>query len=422
MKRKLFVRDHPDIASSLMILASVLNGKNEFSQAEALYREALAMNKKAFSSEHLMVAICVFALGATLHKEGKLSEAEDMLREALARSDKLLGRENYSVVDVLSELAEVLSEEGKFSEAEEILERKEALLRLQAATALKSSEKSPEKISEPVLRLAGFLQTRRKYAEAERVLNEVLTPAALSQPKSAALQSKLADLHARTGRWKEAAADFSRLIEFEPANHLYYHALAALLATSGDQGSYRGICKKIRDRFGGTTDNPNIADRMAKACLILPALGRDISTENRLADVAVRVGKTPRDEPYFQFCKGLAEYRQGNFENVEDWMRKSLMGTNSWDHIRQVEAYMVLAMAQCQLKRLSDARDSLSKGSEIARDNLPTLESGDIGEGWIDWLIAQALMREAKALIGQELEPNEPAKPEGGGLPGTKHL
>ncbi len=103
-------------------------------------------------------------------------------------------------------------------------------------------------------------------------------------------------------------------------------------------------------------------------------------------------------------------------------MRKSLVGTNSWAHLRHVQAYMVLGMAQFQLKRLSDARDSLSKGSEIARDNLPTLESGDIGEGWIDWLIAQALMREAKALIGEELEPNAPAKPEGGGLPGKKSL
>jgi len=30
---------------------------------------------------------------------------------------------------------------------------------------------------------------------------------------------------------------------------------------------------------------------------------------------------------------------------------------------------------------------------------LPKLESGDLGDGWLDWIIAHALMREAQAMI-----------------------
>jgi hypothetical protein len=56
----------------------------------------------------------------------------------------------------------------------------------------------------------------------------------------------------------------------------------------------------------------------------------------------------------------------------------------------------------------------LGRGAEIEQ-KLPKLESGDIGEGWVDWIIAHALMSEAKALIGGQhptAERNSPARRE----------
>jgi hypothetical protein len=41
----------------------------------------------------------------------------------------------------------------------------------------------------------------------------------------------------------------------------------------------------------------------------------------------------------------------------------------------------------------------LRSGAEIINKELPALDSGDIGEDWIDWIIAHALLREAQALI-----------------------
>jgi hypothetical protein len=51
------------------------------------------------------------------------------------------------------------------------------------------------------------------------------------------------------------------------------------------------------------------------------------------------------------------------------------------------------------LKQTDEARVAFAKGAEIERTNLPKLESGDIGASWLDWIVAHALMREAKALI-----------------------
>ena len=68
--------------------------------------------------------------------------------------------------------------------------------------------------------------------------------------------------------------------------------------------------------------------------------------------------------------------------------------------IRDVEGYMVLAMAHHQLKQTVEARAALASGVALAEAKLPRLENGDLGELWIDWLIGQALMKEAQALLG----------------------
>jgi hypothetical protein len=68
---------------------------------------------------------------------------------------------------------------------------------------------------------------------------------------------------------------------------------------------------------------------------------------------------------------------------------------------RDVAAYMVLSTAHCQLQQIDRARATFAKGAEI---KLPRLESGEAGENWVDWIIADALMREAKSLLDGQSE------------------
>ena len=60
------------------------------------------------------------------------------------------------------------------------------------------------------------------------------------------------------------------------------------------------------------------------------------------------------------------------------------------------EAWMVLAMAQGQLKRPEEARHALAKGVKLIEKKSPRSESG---EDWQDWIIPHALMKEAKQVI-----------------------
>ena len=56
-----------------------------------------------------------------------------------------------------------------------------------------------------------------------------------------------------------------------------------------------------------------------------------------------------------------------------------------------------MAMAQQQLGQTNDARATLAKGVDLADARFA--KAGSLDEQWNDWIIAHALMREAKALI-----------------------
>lgn len=59
-------------------------------------------------------------------------------------------------------------------------------------------------------------------------------------------------------------------------------------------------------------------------------------------------------------------------------------------------------MAQFQLGRLDDARETLSRLKTVVREQLPMPGSRDLGHDWKDWIIAHALLDEATALIEGE--------------------
>src|SRR5439155_19999357 len=129
------------------------------------------------------------------------------------------------------------------------------------------------------------------------------------------------NFRARTGQWKEASADFSRMIELEPGDQWSYVRLAFLLVQTGDLGAYRGLCEQIKERFGNTAD-AQAAHQVAIASLVLPIPGADLTMESRLTEVAVTAGKGHPNEPTFQLSKGLLDYRQGRFAAAEVWVTR----------------------------------------------------------------------------------------------------
>ena len=146
------------------------------------------------------------------------------------------------------------------------------------------------------------------------------------------------------------------------------------------------------------TNDPRIADRMAKSCLMLPAQGQALATAARLANASVTFDSNSAAHPWFRFCKGLAEFRLGNFEESKRWITK--VQENEQDgSTRDIEAYMVLAMDEHALHNDQAASAAFEHGKMLAGRRLHDLSSGEIESGWTDWILAHALIREAQQVL-----------------------
>lgn len=94
-----------------------------------------------------------------------------------------------------------------------------------------------------------------------------------------------------------------------------------------------------------------------------------------------------------------ANGRLQDFEEACKWAEKTREDTGSRPPYLVAQTYLVLAMSQFRLKHAPEARATLAEGIEVINSQLPRFDSPSVGENsWGDWIITQALLREAKAL------------------------
>jgi tRNA A-37 threonylcarbamoyl transferase component Bud32/tetratricopeptide (TPR) repeat protein len=271
-------------------------------------------------------------------------------------------------------------------------EKKQSELRAQAEAGLAAEVKMRQQaeIGQKYSQ-AGLMLAQRRFDEAEKIVNEVPPYAA-----AASIFSVLGTVHATREHWARAATNYARVIDLIPDDAASYHYAAPLLVQAGDLEGYRRLRVKILARFADTTD-PAVAERSVKDCLILPPAPTDLPKIAKMAETAVAAGQEHKFWPYFQFAKGFTEFRQGRFASAVEWLKPVVSQTN--DKYRTVQAFMVLAMAQHQLNQTDEARAALVKGLEIVSRSFPKEGSGNLDEQWQDWIIAHALIREAKEKI-----------------------
>jgi hypothetical protein len=140
---------------------------------------------------------------------------------------------------------------------------------------------------------------------------------------------------------------------------------------------------------------PGPAHQLSKACLTLPDSGVDLAIVGRLADTSVS-GKEKWGA--LSSNEALAKYRLGQFASAVDWAEKTLEHEKEPGWIT-VETFATLAMSRHQLKQSDLAQAALKRAEDDANKTLPKLDSADLGSDWIDVIICDALLREAKALI-----------------------
>jgi serine/threonine protein kinase len=437
LRRKLFGPQAPSVSGALYDLAWAAAGNGKQNEAEALEREALALRQKVLTDNYSDIAESVYHLGDRMRQQGNLKDAYSALSAALSLFRKSLGDDHPYTLHTLNNLGLVCEADTNWSESETVFRQVLASWRKQAgdndpktlqamrnlAGALEGQGKwaEAETLHREALaswrkrarnedlgsvwevgQLTRDLEMQKKFGEAKKVLDETLTPAFANKAASADLQFVRVGLMGRQGRWMEAEADINLYIAAKPDNHYGYHMLAALLAITRNQPAYNQLCQKILPMFAGTTDC-YIAERVSDDCLLLPDSGADVQAVDKLADIAVACTNDANTIPYFQACKALSEYRQGQFSEAVVWAEKSLKTDQAF---AQAKGCAVMAMADWRLGKKTEARTLLAKGNALAPRISSAQDTVDLGDSWVAWLFARITLNEAFALI-QPASPTE---------------
>lgn len=227
--------DHPNLASALTNLASLLHTTNQLAEAETLFRRALRLQEEKFGPAHRVTAFGLNGLASLLKDTSRFVEAEHLFRRALAINEESHGPQHPSVATSLNNLAQLLLESGRAAEAEPLFRR---------SMAIEESALGPNhpEVASAAVNLGGLLYDAKQFVEAERLYRRALAILEESlgreHPAVASNLNSLANLLQATGRYAEAeqvmrralAIDEVRLGPSHPdvANRLHNLGLFAL--------------------------------------------------------------------------------------------------------------------------------------------------------------------------------------------------
>jgi serine/threonine-protein kinase len=216
---------------------------------------------------------------------------------------------------------------------------------------------------------------------------------ALELNPNADVARDLAKLLAPQGKLEAVRAAWEKLLERDPPDHESWYGYAELCLYLGREEDYRRARRALLKRFGATT-NPFEAERTARACLLLP--GTDEELRQAVAVVKRAVAKREGDmwaHSCFEFARGLAEYRQGQFDRAIATMQGDASGALG------PAPRLVLAMSLHRSGQATEARKALA-AAIVAHDWRAMRVRARDQNGWIYHI----LRREAEAMILPKLQ------------------
>jgi tetratricopeptide (TPR) repeat protein len=219
------------------------------------------------------------------------------------------------------------------------------------------------------------------------------------QPENRDLRVQHAEFAGRAGKWSEAADSLSKAFELNPNKSWQPFQLSAVLLQNRDTDNYRKLRSDLLQRWEGTKKHL-IADRIAKASLLLPAEGAELSTAVELAELAIQARPNHPAYKYFEMLKGLAEYRRG--ENklavtvLESCRLKFQRGQDS-QNLAAVD--LLLAMNYEKLSQHDKAEVLFRSAEQRILNDVPSVQDGDLGPSYQNILICWILHREAAEVV-----------------------
>jgi WD40 repeat protein/serine/threonine protein kinase/tetratricopeptide (TPR) repeat protein len=240
----------------------------------------------------------------------------------------------------------------------------------------------------------------RAIAEYSRIVTD--------QPANGAVLTKLATACQSAGRTHEAVKWLARASAANPADTMLFQKVTALQAWFGQVKELAETCRRGLELANNTT-NPETADRVAKACCVLPVF--DHAQHEAVLALASRAVDLGQGNPFlfwFQMALGMAEYRSGHFVKADAALITAVNLGQDNPHV-PVTSALYRAMSLFRQGKEDEARSlataAAAKVKQWPKDEANPLADNASSDDLILWLA----YREAKALI--QFEPANASSP-----------
>ena len=217
------------------------------------------------------------------------------------------------------------------------------------------------------------------------------------------------------GEWQAASQVALLEVAATPSNRSFWQHAAALLVLVKDEAGYRDLCQRMLqyiDKLPPPTPE-QVRSRAESICKVTSLMPSELNRPPLPVKPLIEfVDKNPNDRNLLSwYCAALSltTYRDGDFKQSAIWAEKSLTHSQRKGDAGAL-ALVVLSMAQHQLKEPEAARKSLAEATALIPASLAIDGRQKISGPFPvptavisgDWLITEALRREASLLIHQK--------------------
>ena len=257
---------HPDVSKPLSSLAQLYFDQGRYVEAEALYERALAIREAALGRYDPSVSVVLINLADLYRIQGRYAEAEPLYRRALTIHEFAFGPDHPSYGTTLNNFALVLCAQGRLAEAEPLFKRSLASQGwLDVAVCLNN--------------LAGLYNAQGRYAEAEPLykrslaaLDNVVDRLLSSQGNNATTAGQIFQT-AQQALAAEAGASFAEIAAHGLKADLRITALyRGLQNPTGEWQNWDGADAGNADRIAENDKAPEIEQRQKSHAPLLAAI------------------------------------------------------------------------------------------------------------------------------------------------------
>jgi serine/threonine protein kinase/Tfp pilus assembly protein PilF len=350
----------PKLANAHNNLGAILcDVQRDYDGAIACFRTAIALDPHHAKAH--------YNLGQALRHKGQVDAAIASYQKAIALDPKY--------AECHCTLGEALARQGRFAESLEAYQRGHEL---------------------------GTKQPGWRYPSAEWV-RDAERLAALETSREIA-----------AGRTQDALVHLAALSAAKPDDTFLFQTLATLQAWFGRDQELAATCRRGLEWAENTTD-PATADRVAKACCVLPWTDKTPhEAVLALARKAVQLGRASHHVylPYFLMAQGMAEYRSGHWAEADAALLAAANRAKNNFYVADTSA-LYRAMSLFRQGKEQEARqlaiEAVARIKPLPKDEKNPLAGNANNDDLILWLA----YKEAKALIQFEPTPAAPAPPGG---------